>query len=721
MSYCLIKEKAQAFLNKIKEGKIVPAELEQMTSKQRVDFFSDFLGVEDAKAVNIRLERKLLNKNKESALVSWAEEVSGKNMKQKQDLIKKIEKNTAERNKRLFSPEEDEAFLQELVDTRLGIGVSEEESRTLFTLSKKFKEQKDLFNKNRIYNKLGELRDKELTSKERGVVNELIDRLDGLKEGRKITGTQVARIKRYLGETATPEQRAKVEKLVDDIIKSRKQKGLAFGSAKVALDEYIGEIKLGIKKKRTIASTVEDVFGFSKAVLASIDNSFIGRQGLKTLYTGHPIVWFKTFYESFKILAKSGIKGEDALRGIRAGILSRQNSRSGLYERMKLDIGVAEEAYPSSLPAKIPLLGRLFKASEQSFTGSAYYMRAELADTLIAKAQRQGVDLNNKKQAEALGELINSMTGRGKIDILSDKGQRLANVTLFSAKFLKSQIDTVGLIGYGKSNFVKKEAAKNLVKIIGSMAGIMYLANVLKPGSTELDPRSSDFGKIKIGSTRFDISGGMAPFVTLAARLVAPVFGKAQIKTTTTGEFVKRGAYGSKSAVGLGAAFMENKAAPTAGLILDVFDGKNFDKTPITMESMKEDPATTTWAIGKTFLLPIPVGNAYEAYQNKETEPALAAVLMDMLGFGSNIYTQTGDWTTRTSKEMAKFKKEKGYKELKKAGNEFAEKVNKELLIKANDEEFKKLAPEEKGKEIDRIKRKIKQEVFTNYDFDPND
>ena len=70
---------------------------------------------------------------------------------------------------------------------------------------------------------------------------------------------------------------------------------------------------------------------------------------------------------------------------------------------------------------------------------------------------------------------------------------------------------------------------------------------------------------------------------------------------------------------------------------------------------------------------------------------------------------------------MNKFKKEKGYKELKKAGNEFAEKVNKELLKKANDEEFKKLAPEEKGKEIDRIKREIKQEVFTNYDFDPKD
>lgn len=719
MNYCLIQEKAQEFLKRIKDGKIVPERLEAMSSKERIAFFKEFLDDQDAKAVNILLERKLLNKNRESALVSWAEEVSGKNMKQKQALIEKIEKNTKERNKRLFAPEEDETFLNELVDMRLGIGISEEESRTLFNLSKKFKETKALFNKNSIYDKLSQIKDKNLTPNEKKVVDEMLQRLDDVKEKRKLTGTQVARIKRYLGEKATPEQRKDIEKLVDDIVKSRREKGLGYGSAKVALDEYIGDIKLGIKKKRTIASTVEDVFGFSKAVLASIDNSFIGRQGLKTLYTGHPIIWFKTFKESFKILGKSGILGQDALRGVRATILSRKNSRNGLYERMKLDIGVTEEAYPTSLPAKIPLLGRAFKASEQSFTGSAYYMRAELADTLIEKAQRHGVDLNNKEQAEALGELINSMTGRGKIDILSDKGQRLANVTLFSAKFLKSQIDVVGLMGYGKSSFVRKEAAKNLASIVASMAGVMYMANILKPGSAELDPRSSDFGKIKIGNTRFDISGGMTPLVTLAARIIAPMFGKAQIKTTTTGELVERGAFGSKTAMGLMAAFLENKAAPTAGLILDVFDGKNFDKTPITMEALKEDPATTMWAIGKTFLLPIPVENAMEAYKNKETEPALASVLLDMLGFGSNTYTQTGDWTTRTSKEMAKFKEEKGYKTLKKAGEEYAEIVNKELLKKANDEEFLKLTPEEKGKEIDKIKRDTKKGIFTKYNFKP--
>ena len=322
--FCLIKEKAQAFIDRLKNGEISPEKMNAMSSAERKDYFKSFLSEEETKQVNLLFERKILNKNRESGLIAWAEQVSGKNTKQRDALVTTIKKNTAERDKRLFSPEDEKAFLNDLVEQRLGIGVSHEESKAIFELSKKFQETRDLFNKSKIHSKLEEIKGS-LTGNERKLVDELISKLEDKELRKGITSKSLSRIKNYLGEGASEEVKKNIDKLVDDIVSSRKNNSISFGASKVALDEYIGDIKLGIKNPRTILSTIKDIASFSKSVLASVDNSFIGRQGLKTLFSGNPKIWFNTFKQSFETLYKSGIKGEDALRGIKAEILSRKN------------------------------------------------------------------------------------------------------------------------------------------------------------------------------------------------------------------------------------------------------------------------------------------------------------------------------------------------------------------------------------------------------------
>lgn len=714
-TYCLIAGKAKEFIKRLENGEISPEKMDSLSSAERKTYFESFLGKDDAKATNLLYERKILNKNKESGLIAWAEQVSGKNTKQREALIKKIKENTLERNTKLFSPEDEKAFLSDLVEQRLGIGVSAEESKTIFELSKKFQDTKDLFNKSKIYDKLEEIKGG-LEGKEKKVVDDLIDRLESKIEGKKINSQSLSRIKRYLGEGASDDIKKQINKYVDDIVSSRKQEGLSYGSAKVALDEYIGEIKLGIKNPRTIISTIKDIASFAKSVKASVDNSFIGRQGLKTLFSGHPIVWLKSLGSSFKTLYKSGIKGEDAVRGIKAEIFSRQNSKNGLYEKMKLEIGNMEEAYPTSLPAKIPLFGRVFEASEQAFTGTAYKMRADLADVFIKKAQKQGVDLSDKVQAEALGEFINSMTGRGKIKGISGGTQETLNVMFFSPKFVKSQIDTVGHIitGAGGSNFVRKEAAKNLVGIVSSVAGIMYLANKLQPGSVETDPRSSDFGRVKIGNTRFDITGGLGSLAVLAGRIAMR-----GTKSTTTGKITKMGDYGASDATALVGDFLENKTAPLVSLISDIYSGENFDRESITKESFLNDPKKVAWILGKGFMMPIPIENAIDAYKNRATEPALASVILDGLGIGTYTQSYSDNWENKTTKEITSFKEKNGYKELVKANGEYNKLVQDELLKLSKSEDFRNKSPEDKEKEISKIKESKKQEIFKKYNFTP--
>ena len=149
-TYCLIKEKAEEFIKRLKSGEISPEKMDEMSSTERRKFFESFLG-DDAKNVNTLYERKILNKNREQGLISWAEQVSGKNTKQREALIKRIKENTEERLKKIFNPEDEKAFLSELAEQRLGLGISSEEAKTIFKLSKKFQDTRDFFSKTKIY------------------------------------------------------------------------------------------------------------------------------------------------------------------------------------------------------------------------------------------------------------------------------------------------------------------------------------------------------------------------------------------------------------------------------------------------------------------------------------------------------------------------------------------------------------------------------------------
>lgn len=723
-AFCLIKESADKFLAKLRSGEINPEKMNNMSSEERRKFFEGFMDAESAKQTNLLFEKTLLLKNSERGMIRWAEKLSGVTMKQREEIIKKIKANKEERLRRTFSPEEDEAFLNDIVDQRLGIGVSEEEAKAIFELSKKVQNGSELFNKNKIHDRLSEISG-ELTGKQKETIDNFIEKLDSLATGKKISTESINKIKKYLsGENPTEEVRKNVDKLIDDIVKSRKD-NMKYGAARVALDDYVGEIKLGIKEPwdfsmESAKRAVSEVAGFSKSVLASIDNSFIGRQGIKTLYTGHPIIWGKTLVKSLEIMAKS-IGGKEMLKGVRAEIYGRKNSMNGTYDLMKLAVGQAEEAYPTSLPEKIPFLGKLFKASQEAFTGSAYYMRAELADQLIEKRLAQGVDLADKVQAESLGNLINSMTGRGTAGL--GKLGKTTNTILFSPKFLQANLDTLTAHVFDKNVTVrdKAEAGKNLLKIIASIGGTLWVADKLNPGSVEWDPRSSDFGKIRIGDTRFDITGGMASIVTLVSRIGIPFVEDGMfaggVKSSTTGIIASQKDFNGRSALDLLGAFAENKLAPLAGTLVDILKKEDFNGDPYTMQALKEDPADVSWRLIKGLVVPIPLGSAQKNFEKYDASTALAISIVDGLGFGTNTYGFTNNWNKNTGVELQQFKDKIGKEEFDKANDVYATAVNEKILSLRKDDRFTSMSDEEKTKVLNKVKDVEKEKIFKQYKF----
>jgi hypothetical protein len=426
-------------------------------------------------------------------------------------------------------------------------------------------------------------------------------------------------------------------KVGDTPIRSKER--MEYGTSLVLFKDYAGKLKLEkaqLKDFLNPGKLLYKVSGIAKSIVSSLDNSFFGRQGIKTLYT-RPDIWAINFAKSFGDIGRA-LAGRDAILPIKADVFSRPNALNKNYKQMKIDIGLAsEEAFPSALPERIPLLGRLYKASEAAFNGAALRMRADLADALIRKMEKQGVDI--RTDAENVGNLVNSMTGRGSLG-KAEAISRELNALMFSAKFLKSNFDTLVaplqmLTKEGRASFAKRQAAYNFLKIILSIAGILTIAERLNPGSVDFDSRSSNFGKIKIGDTRFDITGGMAALVTLASRIV-PTTHNGQwgfwTKNSTTGKFTKMstGKYGSRSPVDTIEDFFEGKASPGLGLLLDAWE--------------QEFYGGEKWsALGaaKRLVTPFPISTYEDLKKSENASSVLFLILSNLassLGIGVSTY-----------------------------------------------------------------------------------
>lgn len=570
MAFCLPQKDAKSFLDAIRTKKLDLEDLPKMSSAARRETFAKIVGDEMAPEVNALFESKLILKDWKKGMVSFVKKTAGLSDKGKLDFLAKVE-----RLDRVLEPAEESAFLADLAAQKLGATVTPDEARAISQGAKE--------------------------------LSTLRDQWDG---------------------TAWSSNDARLE----------------YGAAFTKYQDYVGALVrdanvLGFKEWiKSPGKVALDIASSTKGIVASLDNSFFGRQGIKMFWT-NPDIWAKAFAKSWGDFGKT-IAGGDPTLAVKADVFSRPNAMNNKYKNMKVAIGIDfEEAFPTSIPERIPVFGRFYKASENAFTLAAMRMRADYADRLIAKAEAFGVDMARKgKQAEGIGALVNAMTGRGNIT-MSKKSADVVNATFFSLRFLKSNFDTLTAqrLGFAVEkgparDFVRRQAAGNLLKIVGGMAAVLFTAEQLWPESVEWDPRSSNFGKIKIGNTRFDITGGMGSMVTLAARLT-PVFkdGKVQFwsKSAVSGRWTNlaAGKYGQQTGLDVLESFWEGKLSPSLGIVRDVLKGSTFDGEPVTVSSAL-----------RTLTVPISYQSFTEAMNDPNAAPLLAVFILDGLGIGSSTY-----------------------------------------------------------------------------------
>jgi len=659
--FCLPSEYAKKIKEAIRNGTLSPAKMNEMTSQERRNYLVGIIGKENAKEVNLLFEKKLLLKNQERAMYDWAREITGMSREQKTKTLDKIRETYADKKRRLEDPKENEAFLNEIVSD---------------VYSRKFKTE------------------------------------ISLDEAQTIT------------ELSQDVKRAR-EKMNDDFTWKNKDDGYNFGAAKVASDNYVGGLKAeaikeffvnpfkvrGLMEKASALKldaklSIKFIAENSRAIKASVDNSLWGRQGIKVLFT-KPKIWAKNFSKSWidigRVLVGGNKAGDAIMDGLKAEIYSRKNSLSGRYELgKKLDIGTGEEEFPTSLPSKIPALGRLFRAAEVSYEAGAMRMRTDLADKVYNLAEQTGVDMKSKEEIGSINELVNSMTGRGRLGRLEGAGKTL-NTVFFSVKFFKSNVDTLTLhIGSDMSSFARKQAAINLLKITSSIAIILMIANALDPDAVDFDPRSANFGKIRLGNLRFDVTGGMSSLVILASRLATQ-----STKSSVTGVVTKFGqGYGSPDGMDVLWNFTENKFSPMFSVVKELVNQKTFDG---------EKPTVINQLTNLT--IPIVIESGYDAYQKEDLSNALLVLIADGIGISANVYSYSSNWDFNPGKELMQFKEKVGQDKFEEANLEFNELVNQKITELNKDPKWQAMDDEDKRGELTSEKSQIKERIFRKYRF----
>lgn len=577
--------------------------LRKLTAEERINFFAPYVDLpgktDSAEWLNRQFEQKLLKPAQVQATKEWLKRLEKKGVKgtTKTMIVDRIMKRPEVMNQK-----SGRMFAEGIAKQVMGFTISQEDAKAMFDLANTINEQK-----------------KALLRVKPDYYNLSADEVRNL-DGDALKARQ-----------ALAESMVKFQKIYE--ANNLKAQQMAYDRA-------------GWWQKRW--EDILKVAGNIKSLKASVDFSYL-RQIQNTAF-----VDFKSFKDAWSKGFKAWFESETGIETMLGDLLTRPNALNGNYNMFGVEVGIKEEAFPESWLSKqidkaTPKLN-LLRRSEESFNIAIQTARANIFDWMLDQTRSETNPQGDIKllKAQGVGHAINIITGRGKLT-KDENVNRALNNLLFAPRWLVSRVTTltdlrfIGKIGEKSPYGIRARAALGNAILIGVLTpALKYMFDRDDDESFYewlgriFDPRSSDFGKIKIGRTRFDITTGTASLITLAARVVM-----GQTRTTTTGKIKKQ--YWAKT-VG---QFVRGKGAPIARLV----SGTLF---PLITEGKTEDffGNPQKWdTLGEIvnnigdLLLPISVQTGYETARDiklygidQDTWGMVFGWLGDIFGIAANTY-----------------------------------------------------------------------------------
>lgn len=548
-TWCLTKEYADKFKKALRDGTISPAKMIEMSSEERRKFLAKYVGEFNAKFANREFESKLLLKNQQRGLITWASKAAGIKETTKKDITDKVLK-----LERALSPEDEGSFLADIAEQRLGVQVSHDEGRKIHGLAKQLRE---------LY----------------------------------------------------------------DPAKPMWEQGDEYWTVKQALVSYMRDItptniattKLGVARKG-----LSDVLSIQRAVKTGFDLSAPLRQG--RTYMGRK-EWNKAFANMFRYA-----RSQSAVDGLEVNMMRHPYAEQAIKVKRELGLTLLgetftqrEEQFASKLIDKIPFL----KGSERAFVGFLNDLRFNRFVNTIGKLESTGVRITeNPETMKDLAKVIGAATGRGTLGSAEGAARSLATV-MFSPRWLASRFETL-FNPLTKSGPARVEAIKALGSLMGTSVAVLGMLK-MAGADVETDPRSSDFGKAKFGNTRFDMTGGLSPIITLLSRL-----GTLSTKSSTTGAVrsLISGDYGAQSGLDVITSFLTNKTAPAASIVRDILKGEDFEGEPVRLN----DPDFIKY-LSEQLFVPLFASDTLEAFNDASGGALIGSMTIPASLFGIGVST----------------------------------------------------------------------------------
>ncbi len=272
---------------------------------------------------------------------------------------------------------------------------------------------------------------------------------------------------------------------------------------------------------RRILGNVGEGFNLLRGLITGQDLglSAVARQGGFGLFS-HPIRTLKAIPDAWRA-AWSERRFDRQLDAINQRPNAELYKQSGLHiADVDGPLAAQEEAVMSRLARRIPGLAQ----SQRGYTAILNRLRADSFDALEASLARNGKATPD--EAKALANFVNVATGRGKLGKIGKTNLESAAVPLaqlfFSPRYVVSRFQLLaGQPLYWGSWRTRKLVAQEYGRALIGLGTFYGLASILNEDeSIEADPRSSDFGKIRFGSTRVDPLAGLAQPIVLGAKIV---------------------------------------------------------------------------------------------------------------------------------------------------------------------------------------------------------
>lgn len=357
--------------------------------------------------------------------------------------------------------------------------------------------------------------------------------------------------------------------------------------------------------------------GLPRTLKASFDISAPGRQGL-ALGVRHPKEWLESWAPMLKAWASEGqarAYGQWSEGVMRTWRDQFDEDLIHLYNDVERVPGFEPQGRSriAEWLRKIPGISN----SERAFATFLNVQKAKTFNTMATSLQRAGV--TDAEHYRHLGNIIDHATGFGGAPLGRSTAGQLGGQTFFSQRLMASRFQFLTdpiVEGLLKGDLrAARAATENLVAFFGAQMGLLALGHEMGVWDATFDPRSTDFGKIRIGPLRIDTMAGFSPLIRQAARVATGE------RKSLTGDTFNT----SRSTEAL--RFFQNKLAPVPSTLVNLVSGENMIGEKPTVESVMKD-----------LFMPMFVDSFIEGLNTGGIEGGLAAVLPEAVGFGTLNY-----------------------------------------------------------------------------------